>query len=86
MKITKILLLLAACWLLSAMPALAMEFTVNDRPFFSAANNGDGGSGDAAYVVPAPPADPSFTDLWNASGGEEEMVGRTVQRWRAQGR
>lgn len=23
---------------------------------------GDGGSGDAAYVVPAPPADPSFTD------------------------
>ena len=46
MKITKILLLLAACWLLSAMPALAMEFTVNDRPFFSAANNGDGGSGD----------------------------------------
>lgn len=31
-------------------------------------------------------ADPSFTDLWNASGGEEEMVNRTVQRWRAQGR
>jgi DNA helicase HerA-like ATPase len=30
--------------------------------------------------------DPSFTDLWNASGGEEEMVHRTVQRWRAGGR
>lgn len=31
-------------------------------------------------------ADPSFTQLWNSSGGEEEMVQRTVQRWRAQGR
>ena len=31
-------------------------------------------------------ADPSFTELWNASGGEEDMVQRTVQRWRAQGR
>ncbi len=31
-------------------------------------------------------ADPSFTQLWNSSGGEEEMVMRTVQRWRAQGR
>ncbi|MFC0588499.1 ATP-binding protein [Novosphingobium aquiterrae] len=31
-------------------------------------------------------ADPSFTDLWNTSGGEEDMVLRTVQRWRAQGR
>ncbi|HKX78700.1 MAG TPA: DUF87 domain-containing protein [Novosphingobium sp.] len=30
--------------------------------------------------------DPSFSSLWNASGGEEEMVLRTVQRWRAQGR
>ena len=29
--------------------------------------------------------DPSFTDLWNQSGGEDEMVHRTVQRWRAQG-
>jgi hypothetical protein len=28
--------------------------------------------------------DPSFTDLWRQSGGEEEMVHRTVQRWRAQ--
>ncbi|MYL97345.1 DUF87 domain-containing protein [Novosphingobium sp. FGD1] len=31
-------------------------------------------------------ADPSFTQLWNETGGEEEMVLRTVQRWRAQGR
>jgi hypothetical protein len=31
-------------------------------------------------------ADPSFTRLWNETGGEEEMVLRTVQRWRAQGR
>jgi len=31
-------------------------------------------------------ADPSFTELWQASGGEEEAVQRTVQRWRAQGR
>ncbi|HUD30891.1 MAG TPA: DUF87 domain-containing protein [Novosphingobium sp.] len=31
-------------------------------------------------------ADPSFTSLWNETGGEEEMVLRTVQRWRAQGR
>ncbi|GGC35190.1 ATPase [Novosphingobium marinum] len=30
--------------------------------------------------------DPSFTQLWNGGGGEEEMVVRTVQRWRAQGR
>ena len=30
--------------------------------------------------------DPSFTDLWNESGGEEEQVIRTVQRWRAQGK
>ena len=31
-------------------------------------------------------ADPSFSHLWATSGGEEEMVERTVQRWRAQGR
>jgi DNA helicase HerA-like ATPase len=31
-------------------------------------------------------ADPSFMELWRRSGGEEEMVQRTVQRWRAQGR
>ncbi len=30
--------------------------------------------------------DPSFSELWTGSGGEEEMVQRTVQRWRAQGR
>ena len=30
--------------------------------------------------------DPSFSQLWNSTGGEEEMVLRTVQRWRAQGR
>ena len=30
--------------------------------------------------------DPSISGLWNASGGEEEMVLRTVTRWRAQGR
>ena len=31
-------------------------------------------------------ADPSISELWQSSGGEEEMVLRTVQRWRAQGR
>ena len=31
-------------------------------------------------------ADPSFTQLWSSGGGEEKMVQRTVQRWRAQGR
>jgi len=30
--------------------------------------------------------DPSFSRLWTESGGEEEMVDRTVQRWRSQGR
>ena len=29
--------------------------------------------------------DPSFVELWNEGGGEEEAVHRTVQRWRAQG-
>lgn len=29
-------------------------------------------------------ADPSFTDLWRTTGGEEDAVIRTVQRWRAQ--
>jgi len=29
--------------------------------------------------------DPSFVELWNECGGEEEAVRRTVQRWRAQG-
>ena len=31
-------------------------------------------------------ADPSFSDLWQTGGGEEEAVLRTVNRWRAQGR
>jgi DNA helicase HerA-like ATPase len=31
-------------------------------------------------------ADPSFSELWQDNGGEEDMVQRTVQRWRAQGR
>ena len=31
-------------------------------------------------------ADPSISELWRDAGGEEEMVQRTVQRWRAQGR
>jgi hypothetical protein len=30
--------------------------------------------------------DPSFTDLWNQTGGDEDRVQRTVQRWRAGGR
>ena len=38
-----------------------------------------------AYKRPAS-ADPSFIDLWNKSGGEEEMIERTVHRWRAHGR
>ena len=31
-------------------------------------------------------ADPSFVELWRSSGGEEDAVQRTVERWRAQGR
>jgi len=30
--------------------------------------------------------DPSFSDMWRRSGGETEMVLRTLQRWRAGGR
>jgi uncharacterized protein len=30
--------------------------------------------------------DPSFSELWSNSGGEDEMVKRTVHRWRAHGR
>ena len=30
--------------------------------------------------------DPSFTDLWRESGGEEDAVQRIVQRWRSQGK
>lgn len=29
--------------------------------------------------------DPSFSDLWNMDGGEEELVERVVMRWRSQG-
>lgn len=29
--------------------------------------------------------DPSFVELWNETGGEEEAVQRVVQRWRSQG-
>ena len=29
--------------------------------------------------------DPSFVDLWNQSGGEDETVDRVVRRWRSQG-
>ena len=29
--------------------------------------------------------DPSFIELWNKTGGEEDIVSRTVQRWRSQG-
>lgn len=30
--------------------------------------------------------DPSFVELWNQSGGEEDAVQRVVRRWRSQGR
>ena len=29
--------------------------------------------------------DPSFSELWNSGGGEEELVDRVVLRWRSQG-
>ncbi|MEJ7934207.1 DUF87 domain-containing protein [Sphingobium sp. AN558] len=31
-------------------------------------------------------ADPSFTDLWRQSGGEHDILDRTIARWRSQGR
>lgn len=31
-------------------------------------------------------ADPSISELWTVTGGEEESLERTVQRWRSQGR
>ena len=31
-------------------------------------------------------ADPVFTDLWNQMGGEDEILERTINRWRNQGR
>lgn len=30
--------------------------------------------------------DPSFADLWKQCGGEEDILGRTINRWRNQGR
>ena len=30
--------------------------------------------------------DPLFSDLWNKTGGEDEAIARTIQRWRSQGR
>ena len=30
--------------------------------------------------------DPLFSELWCESGGEEQIIGRTIARWRAQGR
>lgn len=30
--------------------------------------------------------DPSFTDLWRQSGGEADILDRTITRWRSQGR
>ncbi|MEP6785357.1 MAG: DUF87 domain-containing protein [Sphingomonadales bacterium] len=31
-------------------------------------------------------ADPMFSELWRQSGGEEEIVGRVIKRWRSQGK
>jgi len=31
-------------------------------------------------------SDPVFTDLWRQSGGEAEILGRVIKRWRSQGR
>jgi DNA helicase HerA-like ATPase len=31
-------------------------------------------------------ADPSFSRLWQESGGEAELLGRVIDRWRRQGR
>ena len=39
----------------------------------------------AADKLPAS-SDPLFSKLWQDTGGEEEMLGRVVQRWRSQGR
>ncbi len=30
--------------------------------------------------------DPSFTELWRQSGGETDILDRTITRWRSQGR
>jgi DNA helicase HerA-like ATPase len=31
-------------------------------------------------------ADPVFSELWRSSGGEDEILERTINRWRNQGR
>ena len=31
-------------------------------------------------------SDPLFSELWKQSGGEDEIVGRVIKRWRAQGK
>ena len=31
-------------------------------------------------------ADPVFSDLWRQTGGEDEILERTINRWRNQGR
>ena len=31
-------------------------------------------------------SDPLFSDLWRLTGGEEEIVGRVIKKWRAQGK
>jgi DNA helicase HerA-like ATPase len=31
-------------------------------------------------------ADPIFSDLWRETGGEDQIIGRTIRRWRSQGR
>ncbi|WP_375398376.1 ATP-binding protein [uncultured Sphingomonas sp.] len=30
--------------------------------------------------------DPLFSELWRETGGEEQIIGRTIRRWRSQGR
>ena len=41
---------------------------------------------DLAQELRPASADPSFSELWGKTGGEEMAVERTVQRWRAQSR
>jgi hypothetical protein len=31
-------------------------------------------------------SDPLFSELWRDVGGEEQIIGRTIQKWRAQGK
>jgi hypothetical protein len=31
-------------------------------------------------------SDPLFSELWRDVGGEEQIVARTIQKWRAQGK